>query len=54
LDSNQVPYNLEIKKRGQSDFLELLNDIPKQGPQRENLQEFLDDFEESGKDRKII
>ena len=54
LESNQVPYNLEIKTRGQSDFLELLNDIPKQGPQRENLQEFLDDFEESGKDRKII
>ena len=38
----------------QSDFLELLNDIPKQGPQRENIQEFLDDFETSGKDGIII
>ena len=38
----------------QSDFLELLNDVPKQGPQRENFQEFLDEFEESGKDRKIV
>ena len=54
LESNQVPYKLEIKKMNQSDFLELLNDTLKQGPQRENFQEFLDEFEESRKDRKII